>query len=155
MNSIPLGYFTPLKAGISLEAAAALEPAHCLLPLFSASIAAGFPSPAADHIDKSIDLNELLVKDPAATFFLRVQGDSMKLAGILDGSMVVVDAGKVAQPGAIVVAQVDGQFTLKRLRRVNGLYELHPENPEFPVIRLSQGGNLQIFGVVVACVTQF
>mgnify|MGYP003477965559 FL=1 len=132
-----------------------LSPTVCRLPLFGDSIPAGFPSPAADYIESSIDLNELLVRDPLATFFLRVQGESMQDSGIRDGSVVVVEAGLTAVPGDIVVAELNGSFTLKRLRKVAGRYELHPDNPDFPVIRISEGSELRIFGVVTATVHQF
>lgn len=132
-----------------------LTPTICRLPLFSDSIPAGFPSPAADYIESSIDLNELLVRDPLATFFLRVQGESMQDCGIRDGSVVVVEAGLSAVPGDIVVAELNGGFTLKRLRKVGGRFELHPDNPAFPVIKISEGSELRIFGVVTATVHQF
>lgn len=132
-----------------------LNPPQLLLPLFGHSIPAGFPSPAADYIESSIDMNELLVRDPMATFYLRVKGDSMRDAGIHDGSVVVVEAGLTARSGDIVVAELDGGFTLKRLVKTRGLYELHPANPDYPVIRISEGGELRIFGVVTATVLQF
>ena len=131
-----------------------INPPICRLPLFVERIPAGFPSPAADYLETSIDLNELLVKDPLATFFLRVQGDSMRDAGILDGAVVVIEAGLKPAPGDIVVADIDGNFTLKRLRRVGGLYELHPANPDFPIIRIPKDGELRILGVVTASVIQ-
>lgn len=125
------------------------------LPLFGSRVSAGFPSPAADYIEGYLDLNDLLVSDQVATFFLRVQGDSMRDAGIHDGNIVVVDAGVTAISGDIVVANVNGEFTLKRLRVVRGRHELHPANPDYPIIRLSEGGELQILGVVTGCVIQF
>lgn len=131
-----------------------LTPSVVRMPLFSERIPAGFPSPAADYIETAVDLNELLVKDPMATFFLRVQGDSMRDAGILDGSVVVIESGLAPNSGDVVVAQVDGAFTLKRLRKIAGRYELHPANPEYPVIRIPPGGELRILGVVTATVLQ-
>ena len=132
----------------------AVNPPQLLLPLYGHRIPAGFPSPAADYIESAIDLNELLVRDPKSTFFLRVQGESMRDAGILDGSVVIVEGGLSPMPGDIVVAEVNGEFTLKRLRRVRGLYELHPENPDYNVIRIPEGGELRILGVVTGTVTQ-
>ena len=137
---------------ILMRATPALTPIR--LPIFAERIPAGFPSPAADYIESTISLDELLIKDPQATFFLRVQGDSMRDAGILDGSVVVIEAGLTPKPGDIVVAELDGGFTLKRLKRVRGQYELHPENPEYNVIKVPKGGSLRIFGVVTATVLQ-
>ena len=97
---------------------------HLSLPLAGEKIAAGFPSPADDYIDIGIDLNEQLIRHPASTFFLRVSGDSMTGAGIHDGDLLVVDRSLDAKPGRIVIAILDGAFTLKRLQRRNGLLVL-------------------------------
>lgn len=130
------------------------QPVALSLPLHLTPVPAGFPSPAADHVQKRIDLNERLVHDPAATFFIRASGDSMRDAGILDGSILVVDAGRLPQDGDIVVARIDGRHTVKRLRQVNGRHELHPEHAGggYPV--LHPGHELQIFGVVTAHIVE-
>lgn len=131
------------------------RPPRCALPVYASSVRAGFPSPATDYLDQPIDLNELVVRDAAATFFLRVQGDSMRDAGILDGSLVAVEGGRQPVPGDIVVACIAGEFTLKRFRRGRQGCELHPANPDYPVIRIAPGEELQVFGVVVAAITRF
>lgn len=111
-------------------------------------VRAGFPSPADDYQDASLDLNEQLVKNPAATFIVRVAGESMLGAGISPGDMLVVDKSLDARDGNIVVATVNGEFTLKRYRIVRGFPELMAENPDFPPIRLSEGDEACVWGVV-------
>ena len=85
------------------------------VPLFQDPISAGFPSVAEDYIENSLDLNELIIKHPASTFFVRVQGDSMRGAGILSGDILVVDRSLEASNNKIIVAIVNGEFTVKRL----------------------------------------
>ena len=87
------------------------------IPLVSAKVQAGCPSPADDHMEKSLDLNEHLVRNPAATFFVKVEGDSMRDAGILSGDILVVDRSLTPKDSQIVVAMLDGDFTVKRLRQ--------------------------------------
>lgn len=93
------------------------------LPFFDTSIPAGFPSPAADYIQNTIDLHERLVHHPAATFFFRVSGDSMIDTGIVDGSILIVGASRKPQSDDIVVSTIDGKYTVKRLRSVAGQFE--------------------------------
>lgn len=131
------------------------EPPRRLWPRPATPVPAGFPSPATDYLDQPIDLNELVVRHPASTFFLRVSGDSMRDAGILDGSLVAVEAGRQPGRGDIVVACIAGEFTLKRFQPGRHGCELHPANPDYPVIRVPPGEELQIFGVVVAAITRF
>ena len=125
-----------------------------LTPLYSHSISAGFPSPADDYIEDKLDLNELLVTNKPATFFLRVKGDSMLNAGIHHGDMIVVD--RSLQPGhrSIVVAVVDGELTVKRLITRGGVTELHAENAKYAPIRMQEGQELTIWGVVTSSVHQ-
>ncbi len=125
-----------------------------LTPLYSHSVSAGFPSPADDYIEDRLDLNELLVNNKAATFFLRVKGDSMVNAGIQHGDIIVVD--RSVQPGhrSIVVAVVDGELTVKRLITRGGIAELHAENPKYAPICLQEGQELSIWGVVTSSVHQ-
>ena len=128
---------------------AALEPATLARPLFLSRVRAGFPSPADDYVEERIDLNAHLVKHPAATFFLRVKGHSMTGAGIFDHDLVVVDRSLDPVNGAVVIAVIDGELTVKRLALLlGGEVELRPENPEFPVIRLNEFQELSIWGVV-------
>ena len=86
-------------------------------PLLASRVEAGFPSPADDYVERSLDLNEELIQHPAATYFLRAGGCSMQGAGIHDGDLLIVDRSINAEPGMVVVAVVDGEFTVKRLAR--------------------------------------
>ncbi len=130
----------------------ALAPRRAPRPLFACAVPAGFPSPADDYVEDRLDLNELLVKRQEATYFLRVKGDSMVGAGIHPGDLIVVDRSIDPADGHVVVAEVNGELTVKRLRRVAGLPELHPENPSYPVIRFREGQDLRIWGVVTSAV---
>lgn len=125
------------------------------LPLVLSPVRAGFPSPASDYLDDSIDLHDYLVADPPATFMVRVRGDSMEGAGIEEGDLLVVDKGLTAHHGDIVVAVVDGEFTVKRLHYRHGYCELMPENPAYLPIVMAEGQELQIWGVVTGCVKKF
>ena len=118
------------------------------LPLVSASVEAGFPSPADDHMERGIDLNEELIRNPAATFMVRVKGDSMRDAGIHAGDVLIVDKSLSPSDRKIVVAMIDGNFTLKRFRNRNGRVTLEAENPDFQPIEVMDGQELTIFGVI-------
>lgn len=118
-------------------------------PLFLSRVRAGFPSPADDYVEERIDLNDHLVKHPAATFFLRVKGHSMTGAGIFDNDLVVVDRSLEPVDRAVVIAVIDGELTVKRLALLSdGGVELRPEHPDFPIIRLNEFQDLTIWGVV-------
>ncbi|MGI9212879.1 MAG: LexA family protein [Methylococcaceae bacterium] len=119
------------------------------LPLFASRVAAGFPSPADDHIDATLDLNEHLIKRPAATFFVRAQGDSMIGAGIHDGDLMVVDRSLDARTGSIVIAVVHGELTVKRLSlNADDTVWLIAENPNYAPIQITESMDLVIWGVV-------
>ncbi len=124
------------------------EPHEISAKLASATVAAGFPSPASDYVEGALDLNELLVKRPAATFFVRCSGESMTGAGIFPGDILIVDRALEAADGAIVVAAVDGEFTVKRLRVKGGEMWLEAENPAFKPIKARKGSEWRIWGVV-------
>lgn len=130
-------------------------PRQQLIPLYEGKVPAGFPSPAADYVQRRIDLNERLVHDKIATFFIRASGESMRDAGIQDGSILVVNSARPPISGDIVVASVDGKHTVKRLIRAGDQYELHPDNAsgDFPIIKVTQ--ELSIFGVVTSVITEF
>ena len=113
------------------------------------TVPAGFPSPATDYLEDGIDLNAYLVRQATSSFLFRVNGDSMLLAGIIDEDRVIVDRAVAAKHGHIVVAVLDGQFTLKRLFMKAGVVELRPENPAYSPIRLRDGNELQVWGVMV------
>ncbi len=118
------------------------------LPYFEGSVPAGFPSPAEDHMEGSLDIAELLIRNKTATFLMRVDGDSMRDAGIHDGALLVVDRSLEPVSGSVVVAAVDGAYTCKRLRRASDCIWLEPANPCFRPLRVSDEEQLHIFGVV-------
>jgi DNA polymerase V len=126
-----------------------------LPPMMSVPAACGFPSPAEQYIESPLDLNELLVKRAAATFFVRASGDSMKNAGIRNGDILVVDRSLEATDGAIVIAAVDNEFTVKIFRRNATGVLLEPANPAYKSIYFTEGMELRIFGVVTACIHKF
>lgn len=123
------------------------------LPLFVSKVSAGFPSPAQDYVEQTLDLNELCIKRPAATFFVRVEGESMIEAGIFHNDILVVDRSVKPVHGDIVVAQVDGEFTVKELCLRPKLM-LVPRNSAFQPISLANDNELQIFGVVTNVIRQ-
>ena len=118
------------------------------------TVRAGFPSPAQDHAVDRIDLMGRLVRHPQATFLLRIKGDSMREAGILDGAVVVVDRALKPRSGQVVIAIVDGEFTCKTLVMRAGRPLLRAANPTYPDITPRDGQELSIWGVVVASVVE-
>jgi DNA polymerase V len=118
------------------------------LPLVAARISAGFPSGMEDFIERKLDLNEFLVQHEAATYFIRVQGDSMTGAGIQDGDILIVDRSVEPANGSIVIAVVNGELTVKRLRRRAGRVFLNPENPKYAPIEILAETAFEIWGVV-------
>ncbi len=116
--------------------------------LFCTSVPAGFPSPAADYIEDKIDLNELLIKTPSATFFVKVEGESMIEAFIPDKALLIVDRSLNATSGDIVLAVVNGEFTVKRLLQTHAGMFLKPENPKYKLIEINEEMNFQVWGVV-------
>jgi len=117
-------------------------------PYFSVSVSAGFPSPADDHLDRHLDLNDYLIKHPAATFFVRVSGDSMINAGIHNGDILIVDRAINAEHQHVVVAVVNGDFTVKRLHKEKNKLILLPENKNYEPITVTDGMECEIWGVV-------
>jgi DNA polymerase V len=118
------------------------------LPLAEVSVQAGFPSPAEDYIEDRIDLNEYLIDNPAATFFVRVRGDSMIEAGVHDGDLLVVDRAKEATDGSVVIAVLDGNLNVKRLKKDDGTVYLMAENDEYEDFEVSEHQNFEVWGVV-------
>lgn len=125
------------------------EPIKSLrVPLFGHTVQAGFPSPADDYVAEKLDLNQHLMPHQEASFMLRAKGDSMMGANIHDGDLLVVDRSLNATNGCVVIAAIDGQFTVKRLEKKRGKIRLLPANPNFEPIELKDDQELQIFGVV-------
>lgn len=117
------------------------------IPLFLERVSAGFPSPAQDYVEQTLDLNELCIKHPAATFFVRVEGDSMQEAGIYPDDILVVDRSIQAEHGDIVIAGLHGEFTVKELE-LRPVVRLVPRNKAYQAIEITEGSDLDIFGVV-------
>lgn len=111
-------------------------------------VQAGFPSPANDYLETPLNLHDLMVTNPPATFFVRVAGDSMIGANIESGDILVVDRSLEPSSGKIVVAILNGEFTVKRIRLKGGRITLLPENPDFPEIPVEEGSDFQVWGVV-------
>jgi DNA polymerase V len=119
------------------------------LPLFSSSVAAGFASPADDHLEAELDLNDYLIAHPSETFFVRAKGDSMQQAGIFDKDLLIVDRSLTPKDNDIVIAAVAGQLTVKRLVVKRGEPWLYPANPNYKPIPIKEGSELHVWGVVV------
>lgn len=120
-----------------------------LLPLFAVRVSAGFPSPADDYIERKLDLNTHLIKHPAATYFMYVEGDSMINAGIRPGDLLIVDRALQPVDNAIVIAHIHGEFTLKRIKRCSNDIYLVPENDLFSPIKITPELECEIWGVVI------
>ena len=125
------------------------------IPLYTETIHAGFPSPAADHTDRALDFNTLLIHRRAATYCLRVTGESMIDAGILPDDILVVDRSLRPAEHDIIVASIYGEFTVKEYMRRLGRVVLHPCNPDFNDIIIAPDDDFQVFGVVTAIVRQY
>ena len=118
------------------------------IPLFESGVSAGFPSPADDYLDLPIDLNEFLIKHPAATFYVRVKVNSMEGAGIRNGDLLIVDRAEEPRNKSIVLGIIDGEFTVKRIKKKGSDLYLMPDNPEFKPIKINDNMNFQVWGVV-------
>lgn len=129
--------------------------AAMVLPLASMSVQAGFPSPAEDECAQRLDLASRLIKHPQATHILGVSGNSMEGAGIFDRDLVLVDKALRARHMDIVVAVMDGEFTIKYFYNRNGSTRLKAANPTFPDIIPRDGQLIQVWGVVICCIKQF
>ena len=118
------------------------------LQLFLNPVTAGFPSPASDYVDKSIDLNEILIKNKVATFLVRALGDSMIEAGIFSGDILIIDKSITPANKNIVVAILNGEFTVKRFVKDRNRIFLQPENKKYKNIEISDEDDFKIWGVV-------
>ena len=119
------------------------------LPLYLSRVKAGFPSPADDFLDKRLDLNEHLIKHPSSTFFVKVKGDSMVGAGIHSNDILIVDRSIEPKDKRIVVAILNGEFTVKRVQKRNNKLFLVSENTDYPPIEITSGMDFEIWGVVL------
>jgi DNA polymerase V len=125
------------------------------ISLLKGRVQAGFPSPAEDVGAKRIDLNAALIAHPAATYLLKARGTSMVEAGIFDGDVLVIDRAIKAKHGHIVVAEVDGEFTVKTLFSKLGRTKLQAANVTFPDIQFKEGQELKVWGVVIHTIKSF
>ena len=128
------------------------------LELEHAGVAAGFPSPADEYRHETLDFNRDYIRHPEASFYGDVEGDSMKDAGLLDGDRVIIDRAVEPHDGSIVVAWWDGGFTMKFLdltHRKDGYIELRPANPAYPVFKVNDPENFQIWGTVIHLIRTF
>ena len=128
---------------------------ECNLPLSLEQISAGFPSPADDYMDLSLDLNKELIKNPSSTFFAKVKGNSMIGDGINDGDLLVIDKSLTPVEGSVVVAFVDGEFTLKEISSKGGELWLMPSNPNYKPIKIEENNNFIIWGIVTYVIKKF
>lgn len=129
--------------------------ARLRLPLADGGISAGFPSPAQDFVDLSIDLNKELVKHPSATFYGRVKGESMRDRGINDGDLVIIDKSLTPKNEMIAVCYLDGEFTMKTIRMEKGCCWLIPANTEFKPIKVTEENDFLIWGIVIHVIKSF
>ena len=140
----------PLKlhAGNLIDIFSADTESELMLPFVNEGISAGFPSPALDFVDLSIDLNKHLIKHPSATFYGRVKGESLKNAGISDGDLLVIDRSLEPINGKIAVCFIDGEFTAKRIKKSKFELWLMPENDDYEPIKITEDNNFVVWGVV-------
>ena len=131
------------------------NPGASEIRLLAHRMSAGFPSPAADYAEDGLDLNDYLIRNKPATFMFTVRGDSMIGASIEEGDKVIVDRALTPKSRDIIVAVVDGEYTIKRLYKYRGRVELRPENPNYPSIGRKEGADLQTWGVVVGVVRRY
>lgn len=122
--------------------------ASVAIPLSESTVHAGFPSPADDFLVESLNLNSLVIRHPEATFFARVEGDSMKDDGIFEGDILVVDKSVEPYDGCLAVAYIDGEFTLKRVKIEPDKISLIPANPKYKTIEISPDNEFSVWGVV-------
>ena len=142
---------TTVKEVAAMNSAATLTQA----PLYASRPSAGFPAPSDDQVERVLDINDLVVKHPASTFFVRVEGDSMEGAGIFSNDTLVIDRAVEPKDGHIVVAAVNGEMVVKRLYIDRGVLELHSENEAYAPIVVSEEEDCVVWGVVVGSVRQF
>jgi DNA polymerase V len=140
---------------VFLEIIPSLVASELELPFFSGGISAGFPSPALDFADLSIDLNKHLVKHPSATFYGRVKGFSMQDEGISDGDLLVIDKSLEAHNGKIVVCFIDGEFTVKKIKLEKDHCWLMPANKDYKPILVTDENDFLIWGIVTYVIKSF
>lgn len=155
-RSIPFSILTAIETCITAGKSGDINASLSLkLPFFTSQVSAGFPSPADDYLENPLDLNQYLIRHPAATFFVRSSGDSMIKAGIHNNDILIVDRSLEAKNGSIVIAVINGELTVKRLYIKGKNMILKPENPHDPDFVLTQDLAFQIWGVVTSVIHEF
>jgi len=144
-----------LHSTSQLDIYSACSTSQLEIPVVTAGIAAGFPSPAMDFIDLTIDMNRHLVKHPSATFYGRVKGHSMKDVGIFDGDLLVIDKSLEPKNDKIAVCYLDGEFTVKRIKVEKGSVWLIPANTDFQPIQVTEDNDFLIWGIVTHVIKAF
>jgi len=147
-------YKSQLNSGVSVSLPSD-NAEEVFTPIFTSRVQAGFPSPADDHLEDRLDLNTHLIQHKESTFFVKAQGESMVDAGIHQGDILIVDKSLTPKSGKIVIAVVDGEFTVKRLHKYKGIITLKAENPEFEDIKIEGTTELIIWGVVTSVIHQY
>ncbi len=142
-------------SSFTLQLFSASTSAELPLPVAGVGISAGFPSPANDFLNPSIDLNRELIRNPSTTFYARVSGDSMKDAGINDGDLMIVDKSLPATDGKIAVCFIDGEFTVKRIKKDTNACWLVPANDNYRPIRVTRDNDFRIWGIVTHTIKYF
>ena len=125
------------------------------IPYFEEGVSAGFPSPAENFMGEEIDLNNILINNPTSTYYVRVFGDSMRGAGIISGDLLIVDRSLEITKNCIVVAHIDGEFTVKRVKKTKKKMYLVAENQTYRDIEITEEMNFELFGVVTHSIHQF
>ncbi len=125
------------------------------VPFYEGGVSAGFPSPAEDYMHSKLDLNDLLIEHPSATYYIRVNGDSMLGAGIQSGDLLVVDRSLEVVNSSIVVANINGEFTVKRIKKIKNKMFLQPENKNYKPIEITEEMDFELFGVVAHVIHHF
>jgi DNA polymerase V len=135
LNNIPFPQLADIQTSVYLN-------------LYGTNVSAVFPAPSSDYLEGKLDLNEHIIKNPPATFFVRVSGDSMIGAGIHPNDLLVVDRSEEAKSGKIVIAVINGELTVKRLNKTSSGVQLMPENPNYQPIHITTEMEFQVWGVV-------
>jgi DNA polymerase V len=144
-----------LHTSATLDIYSASSETDMELPLVSEGISAGFPSPALDFVDLSIDLNKHLIKHPSSTFYGRVKGQSMKDEGINDGDLLVIDKSLEPVDSKIAVCYIDGEFTIKRIKFDKDICWLIPANDKYKPIKVTPDNDFLIWGIVTYVIKSF
>lgn len=144
-----------ISVGFNLKEVGLMRSHQLNLPLFASRVQAGFPSPADDYLEASLDLNQHLIQHPAATFFVRASGESMINAGIHNNDILVVDRSLEPKHGDIIIAALNSELTVKRLHVSHKKVILKPENPDYPVIEITEEMEFLIWGVVTSVIHQY